>query len=222
MRRIVAKRGRVDLQAMFVMISGPPGSGKSTLARPIADELQLPLIAKDAIKEALMDVLGYPATVEQSRTLGRAAVVAMLNVATESLAGAVLDSTFFPYAFPRLRSLPGPLLEVHCSCPREVAVGRYSARSPTRHAGHLDADRQPHELWNEQNTRPSGIAPSIVVDTTAPVDVTTVIRQVKESGTLTSGSRPSVPPESRETPERHSFEEKLFQSRDNRRIDGLT
>jgi adenylate kinase family enzyme len=44
---------------MFVMVSGPPGSGKSTLARPIAEELRLPLIAKDAIKEALMDVLGY-------------------------------------------------------------------------------------------------------------------------------------------------------------------
>lgn len=165
---------------MFVMVSGPPGAGKSTLARPIADELQLPLIAKDAIKEALMDVLGYPATVEQSRTLGRAAVMAMLNVATESPAGAVLDSTFFPYAFPGLRSLPGPLVEVHCSCPHEVAVARYSARSRTRHAGHLDADRQPDELWNEQNTRPSGIAPSIVVDTTAQVDVTTVVRQVTE------------------------------------------
>jgi hypothetical protein len=162
------------------MVSGPPGAGKSTLARPIGAELQLPLIAKDAIKEALMDVLGYPATVEQSRTLGRAAVMAMLNVAMESPAGAVLDSTFFPYAFPQLRSLPGPLVEVHCSCPREVAVARYSARGPTRHAGHLDADRQPDELWNEQNTRPTGIAPGIVVDTTAPVDVAAIVRQVRE------------------------------------------
>jgi predicted kinase len=165
---------------MFVMVSGPPGAGKSTLARPIAAELELPLIAKDAIKEALMDVLGYPATVEQSRTLGRAAVMAMLNIATGSPAGAVLDSTFFQYAFPQLRSLPGPLVEVHCSCPREVARARYSARSPTRHAGHLDADRQPDELWNEQNTRPTGIAPSIVVDTTAPVDLPAVVRQLKE------------------------------------------
>ncbi len=146
------------------MVSGPPGSGKSTLSRPIADRLRLPLIAKDAIKEALMDVLGYPASVEESRTLGRAAVLAMLNVAASSQAGAVLDSTFFPYAFAQLRALPGPLVEVHCRCPRSVAVARYSARSPTRHAGHLDADRQPGELWNDQNTRPTGIAPAIVVD----------------------------------------------------------
>jgi predicted kinase len=165
---------------MFVMVSGPPGSGKSTLAGPIADQLRLPLIAKDAIKEALMDVLGYPASVEQSRTLGRAAVMAMLNVAASSQDGAVLDSTFFPYAFPRLKSLPGSLVEVHCRCPRALAVARYSARSPTRHAGHLDADRQPDELWNEQNTRPTAIAPAIVVDTTAPVDVKAVVRQINE------------------------------------------
>jgi predicted kinase len=163
---------------MFVMVSGPPGSGKSTLARPIADRLRLPLIAKDAIKEALMDVLGYPAGVEESRTLGRAAVVAMLNVAASAQAGAVLDSTFFPYAFAQLRALPGRLVEVHCRCPREVAVARYAARSASRHAGHLDAERQPDELWNEQNTRPTGIAPTIVVDTTAPVDVMAVVGQI--------------------------------------------
>jgi len=162
------------------MVSGPPGAGKSTLARPIAAELELPLIAKDAIKEALMDVLGYPATVEESRTLGRAAVMAMLNVAASSRPGAVLDSTFFPYAFPRLRALPGPLVEVHCRCPREVASARYAARSASRHAGHLDADRPPDELWNEPNTRPTGIAPAIVVDTTVPVDVAALVRQIEE------------------------------------------
>lgn len=162
---------------MFVMVSGPPGSGKSTLAQPIAAQLELPLIAKDAIKEALMDVLGYPASVEESRTLGRAAVMAMVNVAEASQAGAVLDSTFFPYAFPLLRSLPGRLVEVHCSCPRRVAIERYAAR--TRHAGHLDADRQPDELWNERNTSPTGIAPCIVVDTTTAVDVAEVVRQIR-------------------------------------------
>jgi hypothetical protein len=59
-------------------------------------------------------------------------------------------------------------------------VARYTARSATRHAGHLDADRQPAELWNEQNTRPTGIAPAIVVDTTIPVDVVAVVTQINE------------------------------------------
>jgi adenylylsulfate kinase-like enzyme len=64
---------------MFVIVAGPPGSGKSTLAMSLAPELGLPLIAKDEIKEALMDVLGPAKSVDQSRELGRAAVMAMLT-----------------------------------------------------------------------------------------------------------------------------------------------
>jgi predicted kinase len=163
---------------MFVLVAGPPGSGKSTLARPLAEQLSLPLMAKDPIKEALMDVLGWPSSVEESRTLGRAAVMALLEVASTSR-GAVLDSTFYPYAFPRITALPGPLIEVRCSCPEAVARARYRARTDTRHRGHLDLERQPDELWNEQNSTPLGIAPVIVVDTTAQVDVTDIAARIQ-------------------------------------------
>jgi predicted kinase len=165
---------------MFVLVSGPPGAGKSTLARPIAEHLRLPLIAKDAIKEALMDVLGLPDSVEESRTLGRAAVMAMLTVAASSSEGAVLDSTFLPYAFPHLKARPGPLIEVHCRCPGSLAAQRYRDRSRTRHGGHLDADRDPEELWNDQNTSPTGLAPHLVVDTTGEVDVTGLVHQITQ------------------------------------------
>jgi hypothetical protein len=50
------------------------------------------LLAKDEIKEALMDGLGQPETVAESQRLGRAAVLAMLRVASRC-PGAVLDST---------------------------------------------------------------------------------------------------------------------------------
>jgi predicted kinase len=75
-----------------VLVAGWPAAGKSTLARALAAELGLPLLVKDEIKEALMDGLGYPATVAQSRRLGRAATAAMLRVA-QGCPGAVLDST---------------------------------------------------------------------------------------------------------------------------------
>lgn len=164
---------------MFVLIAGPPGSGKSTLARPLAEQLSLPLLAKDPIKEALMDVLGWPDSVEESRTLGRAAVMAMLAVASTSR-GAVLESTFFPYAYPRITALPGPVIEVRCRCPKALAQVRYRARSGTRHGGHLDLERQPDELWNEENSAPLGIAPVIVVDTTAPVDVADLAARIQQ------------------------------------------
>ena len=42
----------------IVLVSGAPGSGKTTLAHPLAEQLGLPLFAKDTIKEALHDNLG--------------------------------------------------------------------------------------------------------------------------------------------------------------------
>ena len=164
---------------VFVLVAGPPGSGKSTLARPLAEHLSLPLIAKDPIKEAMMDALGWPASVHESRALGRAAVMALLEVASSS-GGAVLDSTFFPYALPRITALPGPLIEVRCCCPKAVAQARYRARSGTRHRGHLDLERQPDELWDDQGSRTLGIAPVIVVDTNAPVDVADIAARVQQ------------------------------------------
>ena len=155
---------------MFVLVAGPPGSGKSSLAAPLATELGLPLLAKDDIKEALMEVLGRPATVDESRRLGRAAVMAMLAMA-RAAPGAVLDSTFYPYAVPHLEQLPGTVIELRCRCPREVARARYRARSETRHAGHLDDERPPDELWNEHHLEPLEIGPLIEVDTTQPLDV---------------------------------------------------
>jgi predicted kinase len=161
-----------------VLVAGPPGSGKSSLAGPLAAELGLALLAKDEIKEALMGELGVPATVEESRRLGRAAVMAMLAVARSSR-GAVLDSTFYPYTVPHLERLPGTLIEMRCRCPREVAQTRYRARSETRLAGHFDAERPPEELWNEHHIEPLGLGPLIEVDTTVPVDVEPLAQRIR-------------------------------------------
>ena len=163
----------------FVLVAGPPGSGKSTLAAPLAAELGLPLLAKDGIKEALMAVLGPPATVEESRRLGRAAVMAMLAAARSS-PGAVLDSTFYPYTRPHLEDLPGALVEVRCRCPQELARARYRARSATRHTGHLDDERPSEELWNEHHLTPLGLGPVIEVDTAETVDIEHLVREILE------------------------------------------
>lgn len=60
----------------FVLVGGWPAAGKTTLARPLACELKFAYLSKDDVKEALMDTLGAPSTVEESRDLGRAAVAA--------------------------------------------------------------------------------------------------------------------------------------------------
>src|SRR4051794_10844242 len=43
---------------LAVVVSGIPASGKTTLARQLALALELPLVSKDVIKEALFDALG--------------------------------------------------------------------------------------------------------------------------------------------------------------------
>src|SRR4051794_16755248 len=129
---------------LFVLVGGWPGSGKSTLARPLAVELGLCRLAKDELKEALMTALGRPSTVEESRRLGRAAVLAMLRAAT-GCPGAVLDSTWFEYTRPHVAALPGRIVEIHCVVPVDVARERYRARAAQRHAGHLDAARTDDE-----------------------------------------------------------------------------
>jgi len=165
---------------VFVLVAGPPGSGKSTLAAPLASELRLPLLAKDAIKEALIEVLGAPTTLEDSRELGRASVMALLTVASTS-PGAVLDSTFYPYTLPHLRALPGQLIEIRCICPRRIVEARYQARSRSRGRGHFDAERPPEELWNEHHLTPTGLGPLIEVDTTDQVDVAAVAARVRSA-----------------------------------------
>jgi predicted kinase len=170
----------------FVLVAGWPGSGKSTLAAALATELGLPLLSKDEIKEALMDGLGPPATVAQSRRLGRAAVLAMLRVAARC-PGAVLDSTWFGYALPLARSLPGRLAEVHCTVPRDLARARYRARSAGRHAGHLDADRTDTELWGEPVPE-LGLGPVITVDTSGHLDIPALVARL--SAILPGGTDP--------------------------------
>lgn len=153
----------------FVLVAGWPAAGKSTLAQALAAELGLALLAKDEIKEALMDGLGYPATVAESRRLGRAAVLAMLRVA-QRCPGAVLDSTWFDYADPLVRQLAGRCAEVICTVPVEVAQARYLERARQQHAGHLDAARTEAELWGAPPRTPR-VGPVLAVDTTGPVDI---------------------------------------------------
>ena len=155
-----------------MLVSGWPASGKTTVARAVADRLALPVLAKDEIKEALMEALGRPETVAESRRLGRAAVLAMLRVA-QRCPGAVLDSTWFDYTRPLVRSLPGPMVELCCVVPQPVARHRYRARSAGRDAGHLDSARSDDELWGRP-VRPHGVAPALDVDTSGVVDIESV------------------------------------------------
>jgi predicted kinase len=168
-------------QPWFLVVSGPPASGKSTIAPLVAEEFALPLIAKDTIKDALLELLPV-ADVEASRRLGRAAVRAMLAVAAASPVGAVLESTFYrSVASDELGALPGQVIEVFCRCSQEIAETRYQLRAGTRDAGHFDQVRTRDELWNDEISEPvAGAWPVIEVDTNDQVDLSKLARRIRE------------------------------------------
>ncbi|MCP2199857.1 AAA family ATPase [Lentzea flava] len=162
-----------------MLVGGWPGAGKTTLATALGQSLGLPVLAKDDVKEALADGLGRPATVSESRRLGRAAVLAVLRIARRC-PGAVVDSTWFDYTRPLVAALPGPVVEVRCVVPVEVARSRYHARAAGRHAGHLDFERDEAELWGSP-VLPLGVGPVVEVDTSGPVDVPAIADEIRRA-----------------------------------------
>jgi predicted kinase len=162
----------------FVIVSGPPASGKSTLAAALATALDLPLLAKDVIKDALVDALGAP-DVARSRELGRAAVLALLAVARTSGRG-VLEGVWHAYARAPLAALPGPTVEVFCRCDPAVLRARFRARSAGRGAGYFDDRRTPEELWNAEVGAPVAAGwPVLEIDTGGPVDVAALAGRIR-------------------------------------------
>lgn len=159
----------------FVLVGGWPGSGKTTLSSALACELGIAHLSKDVVKEALMDAIGAPADVEASHRLGRAAVYALLGAA-RGCPAAVIDSTWYPYAEPLVRALPGPIVEVRCRVPLAIARDRYLRR--VRDERHLDDLRDEAELWGEE-VAPLGVGPLLEVDTSAVVDVVELVRCVR-------------------------------------------
>ena len=156
-------------EKLYVLVGGWPASGKSTLAKGLARELGLPLLSKDEIKEAMIDALGHPTGVAVSRELGQAAVRVMLRVAHRCPAGAVMDSTWYPYTLPLVEDLQGHIVEVRCILARELARKRYLARARSRHPGHLDIERSENELWGRP-VDPLGVGSLVEADTSEPID----------------------------------------------------
>jgi predicted kinase len=165
----------------LIVVTGAPGSGKSTLSQALASELELPLLAKDDVKEALFQALGTGDR-EWSRKLGGATYEVLFAVARrllESGISCILESNF-SQAEP-LRSLPpARVVQIFCTAPAELILDRYSRRA--RHPGHLDdeivaelRERLANREWRPLNLR----GKLIEVDTSARLDVESLAATVR-------------------------------------------
>jgi predicted kinase len=166
------------LPERLVLVSGLPGSGKTTLAGPLAEALGFALLGKDVIKEQLHDTLGDvdPDPAESSRRLGAAAMELLWRLAEDQV-DVVLEANFRPDAYQRSKvaALGGRRVEVHCSCPPELALQRFAARTERHpvHAARAFTEAQLPEYG------PMALGPVIEVDTTRPVGVNALAARVR-------------------------------------------
>ncbi|WP_430787321.1 AAA family ATPase [Actinoplanes sp. G11-F43] len=153
----------------LILVNGLPGSGKSTLAGRLAPALRVPLIGKDALKEAMAKAApGVPPD-----AFGPVAAAVMWELAAATPGVVILESWWF-----RPRDLEFvtegithcgavSVVEIWCSVPPELAL----ARRPQLYD-------QPQ--WMAE-AGPLGVGPVIHVDNDRPVIATALIEAISQS-----------------------------------------
>lgn len=153
--------------AAVVLITGPPASGKTTLARKLAEDLDLPVLAKDRLKETLFDVL--PNEAMPTDALGIASFRLLLELVGDFARGAgtfVVENAFRAGDGPALRQrLAGAdVLHIHCDASHATLRARIAKRAASgeRHPSHRYADLPggrdtyaPPQVCNEVLTVPT-------------------------------------------------------------------
>jgi predicted kinase len=182
----------------IIIVTGRPAAGKSTLAKWLSQELKLPLVSKDSIREALFDRLGWKDR-EWAQELGKASVDMMFYFARAELAvrhSIVMDNSFYlPVSNPRFQALKkqyhAESIQIVCDSDRDTLFQRFKSRadSGTRHPGHGDQDVLEELYANLADTSSQilDIGGAVIeVDTTdfAKVDYQSILEQVKKSLTL--------------------------------------
>lgn len=172
---------------VVVLVNGLPGSGKSTLAAELADELGLPLLSKDTIKETVADHLPDDVVERAAGAgswLGAGAAESLWSLLAGCPTGAVVESWWSPEhrhlvaaGLERAGTEPADAVEVWCDVPADVARARYESRAETRHAVHGEQIGLPWWEGDEPaDARPLGLGPVLTVDTGEPLGRGQVVR----------------------------------------------
>jgi predicted kinase len=192
----------------IILIAGMPTTGKTTFAKRLSEELQIPMVSKDEIKEVLFDTVGFHSR-EEKVALG----VGSMNIMylfTESLMRTnnliILENNFENISKPKLQQL---IMEYHYTPITVLFDGdiktiynRFIERnnSPTRHRGHIVNTEYPESInrkdippqikfedfektLKERGIRHFNISGEVIkIDTTDfdKVDYDDVINQIKD------------------------------------------
>lgn len=159
---------------LLVVIQGAPGSGKTTLARRIRQDVSLPLLGKDDIKELLFDHLPQ-ADREYSRLQGMASFEMLYAFARTFLQNGhsvIIEGAFHTELSRKnigaiLSETGAEYFEIFCELDEETRKERVATRfqDGSRHPAHLDAVA----VTPGSNYQQLGFGECIRVDTSAPI-----------------------------------------------------
>lgn len=179
--------------AWLIIVTGQPASGKSTLSAWLGQQLTLPVISKDGIKEIMFAEMGWQDR-EWSKLLGRASVEIMYHLAHTLLranSSLILENAFHPeLASPNLQTIihqhQARAIQIICQAPSEVLFHRFRQRAESgqRHEGHVDLlslDELQASLQQQQPVQLQIESAVIRVNTRdfATVDYEAVLEQVR-------------------------------------------
>lgn len=192
----------------IIVLTGMPASGKSTVASKLSEALSLPILAKDELKEALFDTLGFTCYAEK-RKLDHAANAVLLRAAEAMLRSGksvILDNNFDGGA---AEALNGLIDRMHARCvtvffggDNDAFYRRYVERDRLhlRHLGHVvqehyplrEGDSPDHDMTREEfrekfekrgmaDVRLHGIRIEIDATEPAAIDTDRLIRDIREA-----------------------------------------
>lgn len=155
-----------------IVVNGAPGAGKTTLALALGDELRLPVVAKDAVKEALADAVAARLPTSQLGAIASDAMWRLVGlvdgpVIVESFWFTGRDEAFFEAGLRAGRITRG--VELWCEAPLETVRERFLTRP--RHPAHDDAGRITEWERFAREARPISGFPVVRVDTGTAVEV---------------------------------------------------
>ncbi len=135
----------------IIVLAGMPASGKSTVAKALSRAFDLPVLEKDALKEAIFDTMGFSNYAEKRKTdhAANAVLLKCAKALLENGRSMILDNNFDTISAKALDALVN---EYDCRCvivffggDNDAFFHRYVERDrkKLRHLGHVLQDRYP-------------------------------------------------------------------------------
>ena len=150
----------------IIVLAGMPASGKSTVAKALSKAFNLPVLAKDDLKEAIFDTMGFANYAEKRKTdhAANAVLLKCAQALVENGQSMILDNNFDTISAKALNDL---VCSYNCKCvivffggDNDAFYRRYVERDRqnVRHLGHVLQLRFPpqpgdalyHEMTREE------------------------------------------------------------------------